>query len=157
MRRSFGRVKRWLLVLLVAAWIAPDAHAAGAQRILYASDWTGATEIFAVDPSGRAPLAPVTCAQPPPCHCAAACAFSPDGKTLAFVGAGGLTLLRSGHEHLLARGALGPFAWSPDGSRIAYSSRAGISLVELASGKSRVAYPVKRWQQRFQLPLLELA
>ena len=45
---------RLLVAFLLTSWLAPAAHAAPAPRILYAGDWPGPTEIFAVDPSGRA-------------------------------------------------------------------------------------------------------
>src|SRR2546428_6714455 len=77
-------------LVLLAAWLVPAAHAARAPlRILYASDWNGPTQIFALDPTGRAPLAQITFDRPEPCHWTAACGFtdplpSPDGRRLAF-------------------------------------------------------------------------
>ena len=76
--------------VIVAALLAPAARAAPSPRILFASDWTGPTEIFAADPSGRAPVGQVTFARPAaPCYWAAACGFtkplpSPDGRWLAY-------------------------------------------------------------------------
>ena len=53
---------RWEYVFAVLFWgvvlgLLLIATAARAPRILYAGDWTGPMQIFAADPSGRAPLA----------------------------------------------------------------------------------------------------
>jgi hypothetical protein len=52
-------MRKALLAAALAVWTAPAAHAAPAGRTLYAGDWTGQMEIFAVDPSGKAPPAQI--------------------------------------------------------------------------------------------------
>jgi len=117
--------------VLVAATLAPPAHAAPAPRIVYASDWTGPTEIFAADPSGRSPLGQVTFDRPAaPCHWAAACGFtkplpSPDGRWLAYRTGGvewapaTLWLARADGTGARAIGTAGDAAWAPDSRRLA--------------------------------------
>ena len=220
------RLRTALPSALVVLALAPAAHAASRQpRILYAGDWTGTMQIFAADPSGRAPVRQVTFARPEgPCYWAAACGFtrplsspdgrrlaywsggaafqprtlwlaradgtgahaigpaldaawapgsrrlaystadgvhvlttkgsdrivdprsavqlhwSRDGKTLAFVGAGGLSLLRGGHARVLVSATPSSFAWAPDGRRIAYGTPEGIYFVGTATGRTRLVY-----------------
>src|SRR4051794_32843176 len=52
-------MRKVLLVIVFTLWLAPSAHAAG-TRILYLADWTGQPEVFALDPSGSAPVAQLT-------------------------------------------------------------------------------------------------
>src|SRR5262245_1831820 len=64
----------------------------GAPRLLYSSDWSGTSEIYAVDPSGRSPTAQLTFGRPPSCSgpvFLVACGFtdpvpSPDGHWLLY-------------------------------------------------------------------------
>jgi hypothetical protein len=53
-------MRKALLAAALMLWLAPAARAAPATRIIYAGDWTGQTEIFAVDPSGKAHVAQIT-------------------------------------------------------------------------------------------------
>jgi hypothetical protein len=53
-------MRKALLGVALALWLAPPAHATTATRVLYAGDWTGQMEIFAVDPTGKAPVAQLT-------------------------------------------------------------------------------------------------
>src|SRR5947209_2102673 len=63
----YGGVRFAVAFVLAAVVVVPVAGARPARRasasglrILYASDWAGPTEIFAADPTGRAPLRQVT-------------------------------------------------------------------------------------------------
>jgi hypothetical protein len=69
--------------------------------------------------------------------------WSPDGRTLAFVAGGGLVLRRDGRERILVPVAPVTFAWSPDGRRIAYGTNDGVSLVNVATGRSRLVFGPK--------------
>jgi WD40-like Beta Propeller Repeat len=66
--------------------------------------------------------------------------YSPDGRTIAFAGGGGLTLLRGGRERVLVRTSPSAFAWSADGRAIAYGTPEGIFLVSTGTGRSRPLY-----------------
>jgi hypothetical protein len=130
------------------------AHESGAgaapARILYAGDWNGPMQIFAVDPSGRAPVGQVTFDHPTAvCSWSAACGFSrplpsPDGRRLAYWTAS---------EHLpqtlwLARGdgarahAVGPASdadWAPDSRRLAYVAGEDVHVLSVTGG-DRIVY-----------------
>ena len=64
---------------------------------------------------------------------------SPD--TFAFIGNGGLTLLRGGRRRILVKTDILSFSCSRDGRRIAYATRDGVSLVSPANGRSHLLYP----------------
>lgn len=53
-------MRKGLLGLALALWLAPEANAATATRILDIGDWTGFPEVFAVDPSGKTRPAQLT-------------------------------------------------------------------------------------------------
>jgi Tol biopolymer transport system component len=123
---------------VVAAGAAP-AHASQPQlRILYAGDWTGSMQIFAADPSGRAPLGQVTFDSPGgSCYSPTACGFtsplpSPDGRRLAYWTTGTRsesgTLLLANADGTNAReiGAASVAAWSPDSRVLAYATSDGV-------------------------------
>ncbi len=61
---------------------------------------------------------------------------SPD--TFAFIGNGGITLVRGGHERILVRADVFGFSCSRDGSRIAYATRDGVYLVSPANSRSHL-------------------
>jgi WD40-like Beta Propeller Repeat len=141
-----------LAIGVLAAMLAPAAHGARAPRILYAGDWTGPMQIFAADPSGRAPLGQVTFARPAgPCLWAAACGYtrplpSPDGRWLAYW-TGGVsytpaTLLLARADGTGARpiGVADGAAWAPDSRRLAYSASDGIHVLTTA-GVDRIVNP----------------
>jgi WD40-like Beta Propeller Repeat len=138
-----------LAIGVLAAALAPAAHAA---RILYAGDWTGPTEIFAADPSGRAPLGQVTFARPVgPCYWAAACGFtrplpSPDGRRLAYWSGGvryvpaTLWLARADGTDARTLGTAQDAAWAPDSRRLAYSAPDGVHVLT-TTGADRIVDP----------------
>src|SRR5690348_9652756 len=75
--------------LFLAAGTA-DGASSPRTWILYASDWSGPTEIFAADPSGSSPVRQVTFGRPAAaCYAPVACGFtdplpSPDGRQVAY-------------------------------------------------------------------------
>lgn len=114
--------------------------ASDAPRILYSSDSSGIREIYAVDPSGRHPVAQLTFGGPPgggEALVSLSCGYaepqpSPDGKRLLYRdvihmgdGASALWVARadgSAPRLLAVSGAVGT-TWSPDLGRIAYLVR----------------------------------
>jgi Tol biopolymer transport system component len=62
--------------------------------------------------------------------------YSPDGRTIAFLGGGGLRLLRGTRERVLVPVSPAAFAWSADGRAIAYGTPEGVSLVSTQTGHS---------------------
>ncbi|HEX6700864.1 MAG TPA: hypothetical protein VF101_09050 [Gaiellaceae bacterium] len=128
-------LKAALAIGVLTAALAPAAHATTAQpRILYAGDWTGSTQIFAADPTGRSPLGQVTFDRPAgPCYSPAACGFarplpSPDGRRLAYWSAGvgyepqTLWVANADGTGARAIGIAQGAAWAPDSRRLAYST-----------------------------------
>jgi len=124
-----------------------------AMRIVYAGDWTGSMQIFAANPSGRAPLGQVTFAHPAgSCYSPAACGFtkprpSPDGRWLAyaqtivsFAEAPMLWLARANGTQARRVGRANDYAWAPDSRRLAYSASDGIHVVT-TSGRDRLVDP----------------
>lgn len=119
----------------------PVSAASSRLRILYAGDWTGSMQIFAADPSGRAPVRQVTFARPTgPCYSPTACGFtrplpSPDGRSLAYWSLGAtfqtptLWLAHADGTGARAIGAALDAAWSPDSRRLVYSAPDGIHVV----------------------------
>jgi WD40 repeat protein len=117
-------------------------------------------QIFAADPSGRAPLGQVTFARPAgPCYWAAACGFtrplpSPDGRWLAYWTGGvrwvsaTLWLARADGTGAHAIGTAEDAAWAPDSRRLAYSASDGIHVLT-TKGVDRIVDPhsvgVVRW------------
>ena len=143
------RLGRTLAIGVLAAALAPTAHATRSPRILYAGDWTGPTQIFVADPSGRAPLGQVTFSRPAaPCYWAAACGFtrpvpSPDGRRLAYWGADArfapATLFLAGADGTGARtlGTAQDVVWAPESRRLAYSAPDGVHVLTTA-GADRI-------------------
>jgi dipeptidyl aminopeptidase/acylaminoacyl peptidase len=146
------RLRVALAIGVLATAFAPAAHAARAPRILYAGDWTGPMQIFAADPSGRAPLGQVTFARPAgPCYWAAACGFtrplpSPDGRWLAYWTGGvsyvpsTLWLAHADGSGARAIGTTDDAAWAPDSRRLAYSASDGIHVLT-TTGVDRIVDP----------------
>ena len=145
------RLKAALAIGVLTAILAPAAHAAAAAqpRILYAGDWTGSMQIFAADPSGKAPLGQVTFDRPSgPCYSAAACGFarplpSPNGRWLAYSSPGvgyqpqTLWLARADGTGARALGLAQDAAWAPDSRRLAYSGQDGIHVLT-TTGRDRI-------------------
>jgi hypothetical protein len=84
-------MRKALLGVALALWAAPAAHAAAPTRILYASDWSGPTQIFAADPATGKTVGQLTFGRPAStCGLAIACGFtdplpSPNGKKIAYL------------------------------------------------------------------------
>ncbi len=150
-------MRRLLLIpLLVAGLGAGSAsHAAPtapAPRILYAGDWAGPMQIFAVDPSRRAPLGEVTFGRTSCSDTAVACGFgdpvpSPDGKRILYsvlYGTGaphGLWVARAdGRSPRLVGvtpGAPNP-AWAADSSQFAYLAGSDLHVVRADGSGGRL-------------------
>jgi WD40 repeat protein len=120
--------------------------ARGAPRIVYSSGWSGSSEIYAVDPSGRLPTAQLTFGPAPACRTGGPpCGFtdpgpSPDGRHLLLWDLGGL-----GNGGLCS---VDLFLAAPDGSRrrqiTRFSRCEGFSVADReaswASDSGRFAY-----------------
>jgi Tol biopolymer transport system component len=145
----------------------PSSSAVGAAtaptppRILYSSDWTGRTEIFALDPAHRKPLGQVTVGGRACGGGVLACGFahpmpSPDGKRIAYVGvqrfgsewslwiarANGTAARKVAEGIQLGadRVATEIVAWSPDSSRLAYVQK-GLHVVRDDGTQDRIVDP----------------
>jgi hypothetical protein len=79
-------MRKALLGVALALWLAPPAHAAAPSRLLYASDWNGRTQIFAADPASGRTVGQITFGRSAPeCGLPVACGFtdplpSPNGR-----------------------------------------------------------------------------
>src|SRR4051794_32361210 len=147
-------------VLCVAALIlclAPTARAA-APRILYAGDWLGHMEIFAVDPAGKSPPGQLTSGAEPDCvDQLLACGFvdpllSPDGRWILYRGTGRLPSLRvakangsdarqllpPGDQVHATGGLAGDPAWSRDSKRVAYTAVHAVHVFRVSDGRDQV-------------------
>jgi hypothetical protein len=143
-------MRKVLLGVALALWLAPAANAAP-TRILYAGTWTGHTEIYAVDPTGRAAVAQLThwrgaCPEPP-YHSPVALNPSPNGRFLAVNCGAGLWLMRTdgrdGRELVPVGSSWGGasiFArWSPDSRFLAYALGNGMHVIDPMTGRERPA------------------
>ena len=157
-----------LASVLALAWFgSAGSHASGGgvsggSRLLYSSDWTGQSEIFAVDPSGRAPLGELTFGREPApafgCD-SVACGFvapvaSPDGRWLLYRGIGSkrwpgvvqpgaplwLAPVDGGFPRLVAPGAGIEVAWAPDSTRFVYTGPDGVHVVQARGLRDRLGY-----------------
>jgi Tol biopolymer transport system component len=149
--------------LLLLAFVASSGSASAradrsppfpAPRILYASDWSGTSQLYAVDPSGRRPTAQLTFDRAPACLPGNPCGFaapvpSPDGARVVFSdyaiqgSAGNVYTAAADGRHRRRVGLLRPFTvqvvWAPDSHRIAYAGKDGIHVVNAdGSGPRRV-------------------
>jgi hypothetical protein len=159
-------MRKALVGVALALWLASPAHAVTATRILYAGDWTGQMEIFAVDPTGKAPVAQLT-------HWHGDCSEPPDYRypfgTLDLVPApnGRYLLVRCGTALWLMRGdgaaarrlvaPRGPYPdrggilatpiWSADSKRYAYRADDGYHVRSIADGGDHAlpGLPPGRW------------
>jgi Tol biopolymer transport system component len=153
------------IVVLVAAIVcfgsAGSATGGGRQpgvtpRILYASDWSGTSEIYSVDPSGRTPIAQLTFGPAPACHGGAPCGFiapnpSPDGRHLLFwdhrdgdnYSDGLFVALADANGRRLVRRFTAPAytphdeVWAPDSRQFAYTGVDGNHLVNADGSHDR--------------------
>jgi Tol biopolymer transport system component len=123
----------------------------GSFRILYVSDWSGTSELYAVDPSGGRVTAQLTFGRAPTCA-QAACGYrdavpSPNGRFILYTDfsdccsvsrRSALFVARADgtHRRVLAPGADG--VWAPDSKRIAYALDGRIHVVDLDGGHNRV-------------------
>jgi len=132
------------------------AVAARAPRILYSSDWSGTSQIYAVDPSRRAATGQITFGRAPACprDPERPCGFraptlSPDNRRMFFwdymeqdylrrslfvAGADG----RRRHRVALTQGSIVEAAWAPDSSRVAYTGTDGIHVVGVDGSSDRL-------------------
>ena len=114
------------------------------------SDWSGTSELYAVDPSGGRVTAQLTFGRAP--TCAQACGYrdavpSPNGRFILYTDfsdccsvsrRSALFVARADgtHRRVLAPGADG--VWAPDSKRIAYALDGRIHVVDLDGGHNRV-------------------
>src|SRR5262249_25414482 len=139
---AYARQVKGLVVLAASLVLATPARAAVSSRILYASDWSGDMELYAVDPSGREPVGQLTSGIGGTCAFLLPCGFvdpvlSPDGRMVVYGGTGlysyngsaALWIARADGSapRLLAADGASP-AWSPDSRWIAYSRKDGIHV-----------------------------
>jgi WD40-like Beta Propeller Repeat len=146
---------------LAALWLAAGVHAAGAApRILFRSDWSGTSQIYAADPTGVRPTGQVTFGRAPACG-SSACGYhgaapSPNGRYLVFSDwtscdpSGHISKLfvsraDGTHRRVLARLRSGPTcgnpinaAWAADSVHIAYNLRTAIHVVRVDGRDDRV-------------------
>jgi Tol biopolymer transport system component len=158
---SVSRVCALTLAAVVAAGFAVlDGRAAhmasrAAPRILYASDWSGTSQIYAVDPAGRAAPGQLTFGRAPACEPGRPCGYvapeqSPDGsKVLLWDHVDGgywyarLFVARadgSSRRRILTVNHFtsAPASWSPDSRRIAYGDGDGVRVINASGGRSRL-------------------
>jgi hypothetical protein len=128
-------------------------------RILYSSDWTGPTEIYAVDPSHKAPVGQVTFGRAPDCASGGllACGFvdpvpSPDGRFVLYrsvapyLDLGVLWIAGAdGSNPQRLTTVQGCAMWAPDSLHIAYRASDGVHLVGLDGSGDRLVAPQPRW------------
>jgi Tol biopolymer transport system component len=154
-------MRKALLGLALALWFAPAAAAApGTARLLFQSDWSGTSEIYAADPSGRQPMVQVTFGRAPTCV-QVGCGYtgavlSPDGRLILYTdfsacsfsstrpalfvaradGTHARVVAQSRSKDHCPRGLAG--AWSPDSRRIAYPDEGRIHIVDANGRHNRV-------------------
>ena len=155
-------MRKALLGVAFALWLAPAAHAA--TRVLYTSDWSGHPEVYAVGPSQQHPFTQIThfhgaCPEPP-YYLPVALHPSPDGRYLALNCGAGLWLMRingrDARELAPAGGARGwpsVFSrWSRDSRLLGYERNEVVHVIEPATGLDRLARPAEltklRWGDR---------
>jgi Tol biopolymer transport system component len=140
-------MRKALLGVALALWLAPPAHA-GNTRLVYSSDWSGSGQIYALDPSRGGAPAQLTFGLPVGCEpLVRFCGYgnatpSPDGRWIAYTeasyGCGRRVSLfvakadGSGRRTLYTGGACSvPYVWSPDSTRLAYVVHETIAVVRL--------------------------
>lgn len=154
-------LRKVLFGVALALWLSPTTQAATPTRILYASDWTGPTELFAIRPTGAIPLGQVTRGFESPCiQEFFACGFSdplpsPDGRWLLYRNAVLPAVIPSQPQslwiahpdgtslRLLVRAGsdfVGAVAWAPTSRRFAYVTSAGVWIAKPDGSGARTAY-----------------
>ena len=151
------------LVIALLASLAADGSssavgaAAGGPRILYASDWSGHTQIYAVDPTRRAEPAQLTFGRGEAFHPVP----SPNGRRVAYLVAdvfearapalrsgGALWVARangSSARRLASDGVGERVTWSPDSSRLAYTRKGVLHIVGTDGSGDRVVRRAPPW------------
>lgn len=134
---------------------------ARSPRILYASDWSGHMEIYAVDPSGKAPVGQLTFGTAPGCEAAAhevpgggqlPSGYvdplpSPDGRHLLYRCASAqypslwATRADGRAPRRFSTAAFAGAAWSPDSKQLAYSAPDGLRVVRADGNGGRLLAP----------------
>lgn len=125
-------------------------QAATPTRVLYSSDWTGHPEIFAVDPTGKAPAAQLThwqseCRRTPWVPYALIGLFpAPNGRYLAASCGSGLWLMQAdgrGSRQLVPvdSGEPATARWSRDSRLVAYALNGTVHAFDTVTGSDRVA------------------
>src|SRR5690348_4250206 len=140
--------------LVAGLWGAAPAQAAvGGLRLLFRSDWSGTSQVYAADPSGGRPTRQVTFGRAPACA-SAACGYhgaapSPNGRYLLFSDwtscdpsghRSKLFVARADgtHRRVLGRLRSGPTcgnpinaAWAADSTRVAYDLGTAVHVVRV--------------------------
>ncbi len=142
-----------LVTAVLALSLAPTASAATAPRIVYSSDWSGARQIYSVDPRSPGKPAQLTPALQAFCNPEEPCGFtapqpSPDGRKILFAdvqsckgaslyvaNADGTVRRRLGTHH-----GCGGFesAWTPDSRRLAYGVDGSLYVANADGGGRRI-------------------
>jgi hypothetical protein len=145
-----------LLLVALVVGVGGAVGAAAAEKpfdgpvLLYASDWLGATRIFAADPSGERAVGQLTFGPLKDHDCGAwACGAdeplaSPNGRLVAYVQEGALWVTRPDgsrprrlQTYSVGAGFVQAFAWAPDSSKIAYGGLGALRMVS-ASGREDI-------------------
>jgi WD40-like Beta Propeller Repeat len=148
-------MRKVLLGVALTLWLTPSAHAAAATRIFYMSNWSGHTEIYAVDPSDKEPLAQLT-------HWHGACPElpqflsdpvdrqlipSPDGRYVLARCGSALWVMRgdgTALSEVAADGVGGGLAWAPNSRQFVYELRGITHIVNTRSNGDRLASPSEK-------------
>lgn len=142
-------MRKALLGVTLALWVAPASHAA--TRVIYASNWSGHTELYALGPSHNRPLSQITswhgACPDPPYDLPVAVKPSPNGRYLAVNCGGGLWLMRINGRDARQLVATEPFRggpgvrsrWSRDSKLLGYAVGDAVHVVEPATGRDRLA------------------
>jgi Tol biopolymer transport system component len=148
------------LLLAPAADGGTTAASTTAARILYSSDWSGTSEIYAADPSGGHAIAQLTFGRAPTCF-QAGCGYgvlgaSPDGRLILYSDFSGCSNSPSRpalyvarpdgtKPQVLARAATSSdcpvglhASWAPDSERIAYTDDGLVHVVDLDGHRDQV-------------------
>jgi Tol biopolymer transport system component len=132
----------------------------GSFRLLFGSDWSGTSEIYAADPSGARPTAQLTFGRAPACG-QTGCGYadlgpSPDGRFILYTDFSGcgvsssrsaLFVARADGSHVLVLARSASTAgcpqgigavWAPDSRRVAYAVAGRIEIADVDGRHRRV-------------------